>query len=79
MPILALAASVQIVRRLRLLWGVTPYRMKPGRSYDRTLRTLGALLREARLAARGDLVVMLSATPIAKHAEADTIKLLRLE
>jgi pyruvate kinase len=79
MPILALASSIQTVRRLRLLWGVTPYRMKPGRNYDRTLRRLGELLRKAKLAARGDLVVMLSATPLSKHAEADTIKLLRLE
>ena len=53
--------------------------MKPGRNYDATLRSVIDSLLNERRARRGDLVVMLSATPIRKHAEADTIKLLRLD
>ena len=47
--------------------------------YDRALAEIRDLLLSERKARPGDLVVLLSATPIRHRGQADTIKFLRIE
>ena len=78
-PILGLASSPRTLRRLCLYRGVTPWLLMPGRSYDSALSEIRRLLLSEKQARPGDLVVLLSATPIRRRGQADTIKFLRIE
>lgn len=62
-PILALAREEKVVRQLNLVWGVTPYRLDRGLSFEEYVQYAEELVRQERLGKRGEYVVLLSRLP----------------
>ncbi len=77
-PIVAFTPSEVTLRRLALVWGVTPVLVPPSRSADAMLETVGRLLRERGEAVSGDAVVVTGAIPAGSEGKTNFIKVHRI-
>ena len=68
-PILAFTPSIEVKRKLALVWGVTPFRVANRRNFHALLRSLDQLLLEKKLAKKNDIVVVLMGDQLGKALE----------
>lgn len=69
MPILAFTPDPEIARRMSLYWGVQPHRMPMLKRNGNLFQAMISQMRLQALAKKGDLLVMLSQTPIGESRE----------
>lgn len=76
-PILALCSSPEVLRQMKLLWGVVPVHVKRARTTDQLFTMAGSAAESLQLARRGDKMVVTSGTP-GVGGSTDLIKVLRV-
>ncbi len=79
MPIIAFTPDPRMQHRMCLYWGVIPKIMGYAKSTDHLFSELGKSLLSARLAKKGDAVVVLSGTPPTRRGGTNMMKLHRIE
>lgn len=77
-PLVAVADSEDLCRRLAMVWGVSPLLAEPGPESRSCLRLASDWLCARGLAQPGDPVVMLSSSGVAQGA-ADTLQVMRVQ
>ncbi len=75
-PIIALSTDIRVVRRMHLLWGVTPLLMDPAVDSDDMMEKAVQVALDARLVNLGDLVVCTAGVPAGVPG---TTNLMRIE
>ena len=73
-PIVAFSPNQDVRRRLALLWGVLPRRIKPIRTVDRLFREAEARLRREKLVSKGDIIAIVAGTPLGDHGTTNMLK-----
>jgi pyruvate kinase len=79
MPIIAFTPDPRMQHRMCLYWGVIPKVMRYAKSTDHLFSELEKSLLSARLAKKGDTVVVLSGTPPTRRGVTNMMKLHRIE
>jgi pyruvate kinase len=74
-PIFAFTPVEEVERRLAIVWGIQPRRVKPLRTTDRMVEVVETQLRAERAVKRGDLVVMIAGTPVAVPGSTNFMKI----
>jgi pyruvate kinase len=77
--IFAFASKARTLRRLNLLWGVSPLFFDHYIDTDQTIADLMKVLKEANLLNQGDLIVHISNMPINRPGKSNMIKLALVE
>jgi pyruvate kinase len=77
-PIVAFTPRESTLRRLALVWGITPVLVPPHRSTDEMLETVGRLLVERGEAGPGDAVVVTGGIPAGIEGTTNFIKVHRI-
>lgn len=77
-PIIALAPDEVVLRRLALWWGVTPQLSNLMETTEAMITWVDLQLQVRNLAQRGDQIVILGGTPVARQAKTNFIKLHRI-
>jgi len=77
-PIVAFTPQESTLRRLALVWGITPVLVPPHGSTDEMLETVGRLLRERGEAKPGDTVVVTGGIPTWSEGKTNFIKVHRI-
>jgi len=73
-PIIAVSPDPRVLRRLSLVWGVTPLRLPRSRRLLRLVAVADAALRAHRLARAGDRVVLVMGYPLGAGARTNLVK-----
>ncbi|MFQ5817292.1 MAG: pyruvate kinase [Terriglobia bacterium] len=73
-PIIAFSPHQEVRRRLALLWGVRPRRLKRVREVDSLTREAERRLREEKLVKRGDVVAFVAGTPLHTRGTTNLLK-----
>ncbi len=73
-PIVAFSPSQEVRRRLALLWGVLPRRIKRVRDVDSLTREAERRLRQEKLVERGDIVGIVAGTPLQVKGTTNLLK-----
>jgi len=73
-PIIAVSPDTRVLRRLSLVWGVTPLRLPRSRRLLRLVAVADAALRAQRLARAGDRVVLVMGYPLGAGARTNLVK-----
>ena len=73
-PIIAVSPEVRVLRRLSLIWGVTPLRLPRSRRLLRLIAVADAALRARRLARAGDRVVLVMGYPPGAGTRTNLVK-----
>jgi pyruvate kinase len=73
-PIIAVSPDPRVLRRLSLVWGVTPLRLPRSRRLLRLVAVADAALRGHRLARAGDRVVLVMGYPLGAGARTNLVK-----
>jgi len=73
-PILAIASSDTICRRLALTWGVYPYEVARANTLQELFAQGATLSREKGLASDGDLVIITAGLPIGVEGSTNMLK-----
>ncbi|MFQ5664731.1 MAG: pyruvate kinase [Terriglobia bacterium] len=73
-PIVAFSPSQEVRRRLALLWGVLPRRIKRVREVDSLSREAERRLRREKLVERGDIIGIVAGTPLQVKATTNLLK-----
>ncbi|HSC77833.1 MAG TPA: pyruvate kinase [Candidatus Acidoferrales bacterium] len=73
-PIVAFSPNQDVRRRLALLWGVLPRRIKRIRNVDHLFREAEARLRRERLVAKGDIIAIVAGTPLGARGTTNMVK-----
>ncbi|MBI4455588.1 MAG: hypothetical protein HY644_06790 [Acidobacteria bacterium] len=73
--VLAFTPYEEVVRRLKLTWGVTPMRMLPISNVDELIGALEKELLTRKLARRGDRLAILTGAPILERGHTSLLKL----
>lgn len=78
-PILALTTDERVARRLALVWGVDAVAIHGARSQDRLVSQGFKVLKDARKLKKGQMVVVVTGTPVGKPGSANRIEILKVE
>jgi pyruvate kinase len=78
-PILALASSERVWRRLTLLWGVAPLRIPPVTNTDEMTTQALIAARQSHLVRQGDRVVLTAGVPVGVPGNTNMIQVLTIE
>ena len=73
-PIVAFSPSQETRRRLALLWGVLPRRIKRIRDVDALTHEAERRLRQEKLVEKGDLIGIVAGTPLGKKGTTNLVK-----
>ena len=73
-PVLAIATTERVLRRLSLVWGLTPVLTGEYRSMEELYATGSDIARRAGVAGTGDLVVMTAGVPFAVAGNTNILK-----
>jgi pyruvate kinase len=73
-PIVAFSPSREVRRRLALLWGVLPRRIKRVRDVDQLTREGEQRLRREKLAKKGDIIAFVAGTPLHTKGTTNLLK-----
>lgn len=74
-PIIAFTTSEEVQRRMALYWGVMPLLVKPIKNMDEMFREVERTLIKARLARKGDRLVITASAPIGGEGKTNFMKL----
>lgn len=74
-PITAYSPHRKVRRRLPLLWGVTPFSMRPVREVDQLAAEVEKDLLGRRMVSRGDIVAIVAGTPLHTTGSTNLLKL----
>ncbi|MFQ5655023.1 MAG: pyruvate kinase, partial [Planctomycetota bacterium] len=77
-PILAFTTSPKVWRRLSLVWGVRPYKMRKVSTTDALIAELDAVIHSDRLARKGDPLVLLMGAPTHKLGRTNLMHVYRV-
>jgi pyruvate kinase len=77
-PVLAITTNERILRRLTLVWGLTPLLTEEYRSMEELYATGSDLARRAGVAGTGDLVVMTAGVPFSVAGNTNILKVHQL-
>jgi pyruvate kinase len=77
-PILSFSPSARVARRLQMVWGVEPHTIRAAKSLESMARSVDKALVENGLARRGDLVVVLSGSPVGVSGTTNLMKVHRV-
>jgi len=78
-PILALAQSTNVARRMNLLWGVIPFVVPVvGEYHEQVIDAVEAFLTAERLVTEGDRVVILMGSPVYQRAKTNLLRVHRV-
>jgi len=78
-PILALTSDDAVLRRLALVWGVTPLRMPSAESADEMLTVAATALTDAGFVEAGDLIVVTAGLPAGGRGTTNVLKVHPIE
>ena len=73
-PIIAFSANKESRRRLALLWGVLPRRIRPIRQVEVLAQEAERRLRQEKLAQKGDIVALVAGTPLGTRGTTNLLK-----
>jgi pyruvate kinase len=73
-PIVAFSPNQDVRRRLALLWGVLPRRIKRIRNVDQLFREAEARLRREKLVGKGDIIAIVAGTPLGARGTTNMVK-----
>ncbi|HXE74528.1 MAG TPA: pyruvate kinase [Candidatus Xenobia bacterium] len=73
-PIVAFSPNQDVRRRLALLWGVLPRRIKRIRAVDHLFREAEARLRREKLVSKGDIIAIVAGTPLGARGTTNMVK-----
>ncbi len=74
-PIYALTESVEVVRKLHLVWGVIPVEVESLTNTDVMLSQVRSILKEKSLASGGDTYIMTAGTPLLARGTTNTLRI----
>jgi pyruvate kinase len=77
-PILAVTPNLQTLRRLALVWGVSPYLVGTFGTTEEMVRKMVVAAREAGYAASGDAVVLTAGVPFGKGRRTNMVRVHRV-
>ncbi len=78
-PVVAFTPDERVLRKMSLYWGVRPFLLDSLENTDQMIKAVDRALAENGIAKRGDIVVILSGTPIlGKKGKTDLMKIHRL-
>ncbi len=78
-PVFAFSPFPRILRRTALYWGVQPVRMPRVQSTERMVEGAARLLHSRGVVKPGDLIAVISGTPIAQRGTTNLLKVHRIE
>jgi pyruvate kinase len=78
-PVFAFSPFPHILRRAAMYWGVQPILMPRVQSTDRMVEGAAELLLDKRVVSPGDLIAVISGTPIARRGTTNLLKVHRIE
>ena len=74
-PVYAITESVEVARKLPLIWGVVPVEVESIPDTDAMLAKVGSILKSASLASTGDTYVLTAGTPILARGTTNTLRI----
>ena len=77
-PIFALTESVDVVRKLLLIWGVVPVEVSSLSDTDAMLAQVSSILKAKLLASPGDTYVLTAGTPLLARGTTNTLRIERI-
>lgn len=78
-PIIALSRSIEVARRMSLLWGVTPYVLnETGEYHEQIVDAVERFLLERQMVEKGDRVVILMGSPLYERARTNLLRVHRI-
>ncbi|MCL4540075.1 MAG: pyruvate kinase [Bacteroidetes bacterium] len=77
-PIFALTESVDVVRKLLLIWGVVPVEVSSLADTDAMLAQVSSILKSKSLASPGDTYVLTAGTPLLARGTTNTLRIERI-
>lgn len=78
-PVYALTESVDVARKLPLIWGVTPVDVESIPDTDAMLTQVSSILKAASLASPGDTYVLTAGTPILARGTTNTLRIEKIK
>ena len=74
-PIYALTESLDVTRKLKLVWGVTPVEVDSLSDTDRMLAEVSSILKNRSFASTGETYVLTAGTPLLARGTTNTLKI----
>jgi len=74
-PIYALTESIDVARKLHLIWGVIPVEVESLSETDAMLSTVSSILKSKSLASKGDTYVLTAGTPLLARGTTNTLRI----
>jgi pyruvate kinase len=78
-PVYAITESVEVARKLPLIWGVIPVEVESIPDTDAMLAKVGSILKSASLASAGDTYVLTAGTPILARGTTNTLRIEKIK
>jgi pyruvate kinase len=78
MPLIAFSAKPATLRKLALVWGVTPLQLGPINTVDELLESATEFLLNKGMAREGDIVVFSAGVPVGVSGDTNMIKVVKL-
>ncbi len=77
-PVFAITESVDVVRKLLLIWGVVPVEVESLSDTDAMLTQVSSILKSSGLASPGDTYVLTAGTPLLARGTTNTLRIERI-
>jgi len=77
-PIVAFTPSPEVARRINMWWGVEPHLIKTGYSHEQLVRSVDQALIKHKLAAKGELVVILAGRRVGQSGTTNVMEISRV-
>lgn len=77
-PIYALTESIDVARKLHLVWGVIPVEVESLSDTDAMLSQVSSILKEQSLASSGDTYLLTAGTPLLARGTTNTLRIERI-
>ncbi len=77
-PVYAITESVEVVRKLLLIWGVFPIEVGALSDTDAMLTQVSSILKSSSLASQGDTYVLTAGTPLLERGTTNTLRIERI-
>lgn len=74
-PIVAFTESLEVLRQLNLVWGVTPIRLEQIFDTDQSVQLMENYLKEEGMVSKGDRVVLATGMPVAARGRTNMIEI----
>jgi pyruvate kinase len=74
-PVYALTESVEVARKLLLVWGVTPVEVVSLSETDAMLSQVSSILKDRSLASTGDVYILTAGTPLLARGTTNTLRI----